>query len=191
MRLRFKVKRQLILDPYPLGRLDVVMAAKSHFSDADAKKLVDAARRIQERRNWSQEQLAQALGLVQPSVSAMLRGKWKPGWPVAERIAQLSGKGLGELLGRAVDSRGGLERLEQYPSLAECLRLYRKKGLPWSAWTIAAAASGLFGDDDPDDPLEWAERLTRLEATLKPLHDGHEPPPPSHQTRRRLPPSNH
>ena len=74
------------------------MSPKKTFSKAQVELLLNVLRKHRPRfRN--QEQLALAVGLSQPSLSTMLKGKWSPGVTTARAIANLDGQTLEDLLG--------------------------------------------------------------------------------------------
>lgn len=149
------------------------MSAKSPFNDAEVAKLLAVAHRHLKRFK-NQRQMALALGLTQPSLSALLRGQYKPGVSVARAIADLESTTLEELIGcdwaeRLRAQRGPNQRELSpgdgvYPNLSVCLA-FHAGARQWSPWTIAAARAGLMGKTDYAPP-EWPERLDLIERTL-------------------------
>lgn len=48
-------------------------------------------------RNWTQAQLAEALGVSRQTVNAIETGKYDPGLPLAFRIAELFGQSIEDI----------------------------------------------------------------------------------------------
>lgn len=121
------------------------------------------------REGLTQEELAKALDLTQPSVSRLKKGLWTPGLSTARYIAQLEGKTLEDLVGpikldsemppspfTVIDSR--------FQNLEICVRFHAEEAR-WSPWTLAAARAGFFGDAD-FSPTAWPPKLDELERAL-------------------------
>ncbi len=148
------------------------MPAKPPFTDAQYRILLDTAKRV--RRNFkSQEDMALAIGIAQPSLSALLKGKWKPGVKNAKHIAQLDQRTLEDLIGPYADvepparrQKGASKMGEQamFPNLEVCIQFHSGKK-SWSAWTLAAARAGYWGSQDIPAP-DWEAKLDALEKTL-------------------------
>lgn len=148
------------------------MSPKSTFTKAHVELLLNTLRKHRPRF-WNQEQLALAIGLSQPSLSTMLKGKWRPGVTTARAIANLDGQTLEELLGDwqqeeqapAPAARAPVTTPDRrYPNLSTCISFHL--GVKhWSPWTVAAAAAGYYGDQDFPAPM-WVAKLDELEAIL-------------------------
>jgi putative transcriptional regulator len=52
---------------------------------------------LRAERNWTQAQLAEALGVSRQTVNAIETGKYDPGLPLAFRIAELFGKSIEDI----------------------------------------------------------------------------------------------
>lgn len=150
------------------------MASKSPFNEAEVARLLAAARRIQKRFK-NQREMAEALGITQPSLSALLRGQYKPGVSLAHAIADLEPTTLEQLVGVDWTGRFGAQRAarqraanregdNRYPNLSVCLAFHGGTRA-WSPWTLAAARAGVLGETDYAPP-EWAERLDLIERAL-------------------------
>lgn len=165
--------------------------AKPAFNDEQQEILHAAAKRVWKQKfqaeNKTQEEFALSLGLSQQSVSALLKGTYRPGLVPARAIANLDGKTLEQLVGdfghvqvtvvndKAPDSREPVALLGPSPitghapgafkNLDVCLQFYAATK-HWSAWTVAAARAGFFGNSDFAPP-EWAGRLDKLEVALE------------------------
>jgi transcriptional regulator with XRE-family HTH domain len=144
------------------------MAAKNPFSKAQQELLLRTVKKHRTRFK-NQEELALALGISQPSLSNMLRGKWAPGVTVARAIAHLDGTTLESLIGEFGEPTQGTRTAAAagagYPNLATCVDFYRATR-EWPRWVIAAAEAGYFGPTDVAPP-EWAARLDELAAKLR------------------------
>lgn len=152
------------------------MAAKRSFTDEQYETLIAAVRRAlaDKKRFRNQEACALALKLTQPSLSAMLHGKWKPGVTTARAIANLEGMTLEELIGPFAEDppdaptptsgNGG------FTNLTKCVEFYAGSK-QWSAWTIAAAQAGYFGTTDFTPP-QWEAKLDLLERALDKARKG-------------------
>lgn len=157
------------------------MPAKPVFTPEEREVIFEAARRVWKGKfEWmkkrtkdhppGQEAMALALGISQQSVSALLLGKYNPGIKVARNIANLDGHTLEQLLpdwGKddEPESRAHLVGVSTFANLDVCLKFYATTK-HWSAWTIAAAQSGFFGNTDLEAP-EWASKLDHLEKVLE------------------------
>lgn len=140
----------------------------SIFSDAQARTLVETVAKARKKFK-NQEELALAIGITQPSLSNFLRGKWRPGLGTAQAIAHLDGRTLEELVGpvrieRAPDSSPSMGA-PRFPNLEVCVR-FHDGTRSWSAWTLAAAREGYFGEKDLPAP-SWAAKLDELEASMR------------------------
>lgn len=149
------------------------MPAKAPFSKAQYDVLLSTLKSIKKRFK-NQEQLALALNITQPSLSALLHGKWKPSVTVAKAIAHLDSRTLEDLIGpygepdqEKTDYTAAIAHLPPYPNLEVCVRFFRTEK-SWSPWTLAAARAGFFGDNDIPPP-GWSERLDFLERSLDKL----------------------
>lgn len=142
------------------------MPAKRKFTDEQYEVLVNVLRNARKKYD-TQESLGLAIGLTQPSLSALLSGRWRPGLSTARAIAQLAGQTLEDLLGedfhdeapKASPSTG------PYRNLSVCVEFHHGTR-EWKPWTLAAARAGFFGDGD-FPPALWAEKLDKLEGTLE------------------------
>lgn len=52
----------------------------------------DQIRQMREDREWSQERLAEYLGVKQATVSRLEKGRWVPSGPVLKLLHQLEGQ---------------------------------------------------------------------------------------------------
>lgn len=141
------------------------MPAKPVFSKAQLEVLYDSAKKVR-RKFKTQQEAALALGLTQPSFSALLKRKWNPGQSTASAIAEALGVTLEDLIGpyeKSTMIRGAGEA-DMFPNLDVCIKFYAAKK-KWSPWTIAAARAGFFGDIDFAAP-DWEKRLDELEFSL-------------------------
>lgn len=155
------------------------MPAKAVFTKEQHKLIQQAAVRVWEAQfkdlSSPQKKMALALKVSQQSVSNLLKGKYKPGLRVADEIATLDGKNtLEELVGpygeEEVAAASGGERrpvVEHGPfaNLNVCVQFFASTK-HWSAWTVAAARAGFFGNSDFQPP-EWASKLDKLEVALE------------------------
>jgi transcriptional regulator with XRE-family HTH domain len=149
------------------------MPAKPAFTEPQIRILRETAKRL--RRSFkSQEEFALALGVTQPSVSALIRGKWRPGITTAKAIAHLDQTTLEELVGPygKTEDAGHADAIAntnapRYPNLEACIRFYAGTR-SWAQWTIAAARAGFWGESDLPPPA-WPERLDALEKGLERL----------------------
>lgn len=146
---------------------------KPLFAPYQVKILVDTIKK--HRKDFkNQSDLAKSLKLTQPALSNLLAGKWKPGMTTALAIAELEGVELHDLIGplqsgaEAAPS-GTLPVLdeERYHNIDVCVKFWSGRK-SWSAWTIAAAKAGVFGDQDLPAP-EWQPQLDKLEKALAEL----------------------
>lgn len=154
------------------------MAAKRVFNDEQLKALMAAVRRAlaDKKRFRNQEELALALNITQPSLSAMLHNKWRPGVTVARAIANLEGMTLEDLIGPWAEE----ERPASAPpptilhagpaGLQKCIDFYGGTK-HWSQWTIAAARAGFFGSSDFAPP-QWETKLDYLERAMEKARKG-------------------
>lgn len=149
------------------------MPAKRIFTDDQLDTLFETLEKARKKFD-NQEDMALALGLTQPSISALLKRKWSPGISTARTIAQLAGKKLEDLIGdfhpepEARPAPGGIAHRHAHhvlENLEACIRFYQGTR-NWSPWTIAAAQAGFYGSVDPLAP-DWAEKLDFLEKTLE------------------------
>lgn len=149
------------------------MAQKPVFTDEQQEILHAAALRVWRKfkaEGKTQKELALALGLSQQSVSALIKGTYRPGLKVATEIALLDGKELEDLVGDfaapkpAPESRPG-GTSSGFRNLDVCIQ-FHAASKHWSAWTIAAARAGFFGASDFAPP-EWAGKLDHLEKALE------------------------
>lgn len=154
------------------------MPKRVAFSDEQLRVLFATVAKASadKKRFRTQADLAMALKLTQPSLSSLLHRKWKPGLETAEYIAQLESVSLKDLIGpyegeekvkpgpslrpRAISSSGGMV----FPNLDVCIS-FHAGSKHWSAWTIAAAQFGYFGNKDFQPP-QWVEKLDALEKLL-------------------------
>jgi transcriptional regulator with XRE-family HTH domain len=93
---------------------------------------------LRQSRGWSQEQLARAAGLTQPTLSRLERGQGLPDLHVVRRIAYSFGMSTAQLAAHVDDA---FETTEQVARTA--LAQVTKKNRPW--WQAAVLASGLAG----------------------------------------------
>jgi transcriptional regulator with XRE-family HTH domain len=143
------------------------MPAKPVFSKAQFDVLYDAARKAR-RKYKNQTDFALALGITQPSASALLDRKWKPGVKTARHIAEAVGQTLEELVGDFEEIVTSAPRRipdTRYPNLEVCVQFHEGRKA-WAAWTLAAARAGVFGPTDYVAP-EWAAKLDALDETLR------------------------
>lgn len=146
------------------------MPAKTPFTDKQHATLHRAVKSASEdkKRFRNQEQLALAIGMTQPSLSAYLLGKWRPGVQIARGIAHLEGVTLEELVGpfgvKETEKAGAKVKKSGYANLETCIDFYASTHT-WSPWTLAAARAGYFGPEDFPPP-KWLERLDGLEKLL-------------------------
>lgn len=145
------------------------------FSDAQKKILIDTVRKAEarfRREGLTQEELAKALDLTQPSVSRLKKGLWTPGLTTARYIAQLEGVTLEDLIGpvrlddepMAAAPGATLVLDARFQNLEICVRFHADEKR-WSPWTLAAARAGFFGEKD-FAPTQWPPKLDALEAAL-------------------------
>jgi len=144
--------------------------AKATFSDEQLETLL-AVLRKHRKRFENQTKMALALGVSQPSLSALLLGKWHPGVTTARAIAALDGMTLEDLVGAPAGEQppppsagvavpGG----SHLPGLDACLTFFRGSK-DWTNATIAAAKAGAWGDDA--DPPAWEARLDALDQAIR------------------------
>jgi DNA-binding XRE family transcriptional regulator len=149
------------------------MPKKVTFTDEQIETLFAVLEKAakDKKRFKNQEALALAVGLTQPSLSALLRHKWRPGVTTARAIANLAGETLEDMIGpldgpdAERPSTGALA--VAFANLETCIRFYSGTK-SWSPWTIAAARSGFFGETDFPAP-SWPEKLDGLEQCLAKL----------------------
>jgi len=147
------------------------MAGKPVFTDEQHQVLHAAALRVWKRMKLdgkTQEDMALALGISQQSVSDLLKGNYRPGFKPARAIANLDGKKLEQLLdGFAADDAPAPAHVAAgaFANLDVCIQFHAATK-HWSAWTIAAARAGFFGNSDFAPP-EWAGKLDALEKALE------------------------
>ena len=143
------------------------------FSDLQKKILIEAVKRAEKkfkREGLTQEELAKALDLTQPSVSRLKNGAWTPGLTTARYIAQLEGKTLEDLIGPVkldedvAPESHALLLGGRFANLEVCVR-FHDGSRSWSPWTLAAARAGFFGDKDMH-PGEWVPKLDALELSF-------------------------
>jgi transcriptional regulator with XRE-family HTH domain len=141
------------------------MPAKKPFSKAQYDVLHRTLVKVKKSFK-NQEQLALALHLTQPSLSALLLKKWQPSISTGKAIANLEGVTLEDLVGEYSDGTAPAHTAhdDPFPNLDVCIRFYSGRKA-WSPWTTAAARAGFFGPDDVAPPA-WAERLDHLEQLL-------------------------
>ncbi len=146
------------------------MPVKTPFTDKQHEILLRAVKHASQdkKRFKNQEQLALAIGMTQPSLSAYLLGKWRPGVTIARGIAHLEGVTLEELVGefgvKDEGKTGAKVKKSGYPNLETCIDFYASTHT-WAAWTLAAARAGYFGPEDFPPP-RWMEKLDGLEKLL-------------------------
>lgn len=150
------------------------MPAKPPFSEPQFRVLLETAKRIRKRFK-NQDQMALALGIAQPSLSALLKGKWKPGVTTAKAIAQLDQRTLEDLIGPYGESAEPksarrTSSSSAFPNLETCVE-FHSGSKHWSAWTIAAARAGFWGSRDVAPP-EWSAKLDTLEKALEKIQKG-------------------
>lgn len=139
------------------------------FSKKECDILIQVLERHR-RRFKNQTEMAMALDLTQPSLSAILLGKWTPGESTARHIAALDKTTLEELLpdweASEAESAPATSKASRgaFPMLETCVTFYSTTK-QWSPWTIAAARAGYFGPRDFPAP-DWASRLDKLEAHM-------------------------
>ena len=147
------------------------MPAKTPFSDKQHEVLLRAVTRASQdkKRFKNQEQLALAVGMTQPSLSAYLLGKWRVGIEKAKGIAHLEGVTLEELIGPYKKEKAALASKKKlrgdYPNLDTCIDFYATTH-SWSPWTVAAAHAGFYGPEDFPPP-KWAQKLDELEKVME------------------------
>ena len=153
------------------------MAAKRAFNDEQYDTLIAAVRRAlaNKKRYPNQEALALALNLTQPSLSAMINGKWRPGVTTARAIANLEGMTLEDMIGPYADDPAPVVRPNGampggFTNLTKCVEFYAGSK-QWSPWTIAAAQAGYFGTTDFTPP-QWEGKLDQLERALERARKG-------------------
>lgn len=123
------------------------------------------------KRFKNQEQLALALHITQPSLSALMRGKFKPSVTLAKAIANLDSQTLEDLVGPYGESSAPSAKgsspfaASSFPNLEICIRFHSGQK-HWAAWTVAAARAGFFGDEDFPGP-SWVPHLDGLEKALE------------------------
>lgn len=149
---------------------------KPLFAPYQVKILVDTIKKHRKEFK-NQSDLAKSLKLTQPALSNLLAGKWKPGMTTALAIAELDGQELVDLIGPLQSGAdvppSGLLPLsdeDRFHNIDVCVKFWHGRKT-WSAWTIAAAKAGLFGDQDFPAP-EWQPRLDRLEKALSDVRKG-------------------
>lgn len=151
------------------------MPAKQPFSKAQYAVLLDAAKRAR-RKFKSQEEMALALDITQPAVSALLKGRWKPGLSTARHIAAAVGMQLEELIGDFEETttvKRPSTPVSPRPNLEVCVAFHAEKRT-WSPWTLAAARAGVFGPTDFAAP-EWSSKLDALESVMTRFQKGAAP----------------
>lgn len=152
------------------------MAAKRVFTDEQYETLMAAVRRARadKKRFRNQEALALALKLTQPSLSAMLHDKWRPGITTARAIANLEGMTLEDMIGPFAEEEppapGRAGEPNGFTNLTKCIEFYAGSK-HWSTWTIAAARAGYFGTTDFTPP-QWEAKLDSLERALEKARKG-------------------
>lgn len=170
-----------------MHRIFVETMAKPAFNDEQQEILHEAAKRVWKKKfqaeGKTQEDFALALGLSQQTISALLKGTYRPGVVPARAIANLDGKRLEDLVGDfghvqiTIVDQAAPSQIEpiallgpgptpgNFKNLDVCLQFYAATK-HWSAWTVAAARAGFFGNSDFAPP-EWVGRLDKLEAALE------------------------
>ena len=154
------------------------MAAKPVFTKEQHRLLQEAGIRVWETQfkgqKSAQTKMALALRVSQQTVSALLKGTYKPSLRVAKEISVLDGRNtLEELVGvygtEDVDERPATSAIakgpDPYANLTVCIQ-FHAASKHWSPWTIAAARAGFFGNADFAPP-EWAGKLDHLEKALE------------------------
>lgn len=153
------------------------MPAKPVFTEDQIDTIQSAATRVWRKQFKDQPKpqvkMALALGVSQQSISKLLKGEYKPGVKVATEIAVLDGKeSLEDLIGEygapeaahaAIES--GLTNGSGFVNLDICVQFHAATK-HWSAWTVAAARAGFFGNADFAPP-EWVKKLDGLERALE------------------------
>jgi len=136
------------------------MPAKQTFTDEQVEILMGVLRRAVKRFK-NQTDLAKALHITQPALSALLKRKWDPGLTTAQYIAELDQSTLEDLLPgfKAPPSAAALE----FPNLEKVIG-YHEDEARWTAWTIAAARAGFWEADA--SKAEWVTRLDSLDRAL-------------------------
>jgi transcriptional regulator with XRE-family HTH domain len=152
------------------------MSGKSIFTDEQRDILRATARRIWldrfKKQGKTQEEFALSLGISQQSASALIRGEYNPGLKPAKALANLEGTTLEQLIGdyaeTSVQPGSGPTHhsgSSTFKNLDICIGFYASSK-HWSAWTVAAARAGFFGQSDFAPP-EWAGKLDALEKSLE------------------------
>ena len=155
------------------------MPAKTPFTPKQHDLLLRVVQEAvkDKKRFKNQEQLALAIGITQPSLSAYMKGKWKPGVKIARAIAHLDGQTLEDLVGpfaTAADEptpkKGRAASASRYPNLETCIEFHASTR-EWSPWVLAAARAGYFGPEDFVAP-KWPEKLDSLEKIMQSARKG-------------------
>lgn len=136
------------------------MPAKQTFTDEQVEILLGVVRRAVKRFK-NQTDLAKALHITQPALSAMLSGKWSPGITTAQHIAELDQLNLEDLLPNFKAPPKG--QTVEFPNLEKVIG-YHEDETRWGPWTLAAARSG-FWDSDASK-ADWITRLDSLDKAL-------------------------
>ncbi len=103
-------------------------------------------------------------GITGSAVFYLSEGKTRASRATAERLAQLAGVPIGDILGEGmvIENRG------RFPGLEKCLAYHRSER--WAAPVVAAARAGAYTDDV--EPEQWARRLDDIESKLAGLTGG-------------------
>lgn len=139
------------------------MPAKETFTGEQIETLLGVVRRARKRFK-NQTDLAKALHITQPALSAMLNGKWAPGVTTAQYIAELEQLDLAELLPDfKAPPKTVAPAASDFPILERVVGYYEDEKR-WSPWTLAAARAGFWENDV--SKTEWVDRLDHLEKAL-------------------------
>ena len=119
---------------------------------------------LEERFAGSQSQLAQTIGVSQPTISQFIAGKTALGGKVLDGIARISPDSLDYIMfgGRTT------ETLDRYPNRVLAIEYLIRSGRVRSEVIRAADAVGvaLDANDDPN-PEWWATRITETINSLR------------------------
>lgn len=96
---------------------------------------------LRQGRGWSQQDLARAVGLTQPTLSRIERGQGLPDVHVARRIALAFGMTTADLVARVDDAFARTEQVAR----AQLRPDAQKKRPWWQGALLAGGAAGLAG----------------------------------------------
>lgn len=108
------------------------------LSREENARVVAAVRALLDSKKWNQTTLAPEIGMKQPTLSALMRGKHQAGYGTARLVAKISGQHVDVLLGGQAPV--GDESSPLYENLSgwsDAMRIVRKKGYP--EWAIKRA----------------------------------------------------